>query len=151
MKNSNKENGITLIALIVTIIIMLIIAGIGVFFLVGDNGILSKSKDASTKYSDSSDKENTLLANYNNYIDEKLDSTSRGINSATSTIITDINFSISSITDSSFITNIVPTVSTTENDIMGYHVICSSVSDSSLVYSKMSSSKTITIDRTNWF
>ena len=43
MKN-NK--GITLIALVVTIIVLLILAGISIMMLSGDNGILTKAKDA---------------------------------------------------------------------------------------------------------
>lgn len=41
-----KNKGITLISLIVTIIIILIIAGIAVSFLTGENGILNKAKNA---------------------------------------------------------------------------------------------------------
>lgn len=41
-----KSKGITLITLIVTIIMLLIFAGVGIAILTGDNGILSKSKEA---------------------------------------------------------------------------------------------------------
>lgn len=41
-----KENGITLIALIVSIIVMLIISGISINFVLGDNGIISQAQDA---------------------------------------------------------------------------------------------------------
>ena len=44
MKN-NK--GITLIALVVTIIVLLILAGVSIAMLTGDNGILSRSQEAS--------------------------------------------------------------------------------------------------------
>ena len=44
MKN-NK--GITLIALVVTIIVLLILAGVSIAMLTGDNGILTKAKEAS--------------------------------------------------------------------------------------------------------
>ena len=43
MKN---RNGITLIALIITIIVLLILAGVTISLVVGDNGILSKSTQA---------------------------------------------------------------------------------------------------------
>ena len=42
-----RNNGITLIALIVTIIVLLILTGVGVSTLKGDNGIIKKT--ASTK------------------------------------------------------------------------------------------------------
>ena len=41
-KNSN--NGITLIALIITIIVLLILAGVSIAMLTGDNGILTQAK-----------------------------------------------------------------------------------------------------------
>ncbi|MFR0823548.1 MAG: hypothetical protein ACLU84_05365 [Clostridia bacterium] len=47
------EKGITLVSLVVTIIILIILAGISMNTLIGDNGIISKTKQA---------KENMLLA-----------------------------------------------------------------------------------------
>ena len=47
-KKETKENGITLIALIVTIIVLLILAGITIGMLTSNNGILKKSKDVNT-------------------------------------------------------------------------------------------------------
>ena len=41
-----KKNGITLIALIITIIVLLILAGVTISLVVGDNGILQKSTTA---------------------------------------------------------------------------------------------------------
>ena len=41
-----SQNGITLIALIITIIILIILAGITINLTVGDNGIFSKAKEA---------------------------------------------------------------------------------------------------------
>ena len=46
MKTDNKK-GITLIALIITIIVLLILAGITINILVGDNGVLSKAQKSS--------------------------------------------------------------------------------------------------------
>lgn len=43
MKN---QNGITLIALVITIIVLLILAGISIAMLTGDNGLLGKSQTA---------------------------------------------------------------------------------------------------------
>ncbi len=44
-----NERGITLIALIITVIILLILAGITINSVVGDNGIINKAKDAASK------------------------------------------------------------------------------------------------------
>lgn len=58
MKN-NK--GITLIALIVTIIVLLIVAGIAIIYLFGENGVLSKSQEAKEQYGEASAKEGLLI------------------------------------------------------------------------------------------
>lgn len=47
-----KQNGITLIALVITIIVLLILAGVSIAMLTGQNGILNQAtsaKDASAK------------------------------------------------------------------------------------------------------
>ncbi len=44
---SNK--GITLVALVITIIVLLILAGVSISLVVGDNGIMTRAKDAGTK------------------------------------------------------------------------------------------------------
>ena len=44
-----KNNGITLIALVITIIVLLILAGVTIATLTGDNGILTKANDAAEK------------------------------------------------------------------------------------------------------
>ena len=41
-----KEKGITLIALVITIIVLLILAGVTVATLTGDNGLLTKTNEA---------------------------------------------------------------------------------------------------------
>ena len=43
---SKKNNGITLIALVITIIILLILAGVSIAMLTGENGILKKTTTA---------------------------------------------------------------------------------------------------------
>ncbi len=55
--NKNRNNGITLIALIITIIVLLILAGITVSMLTGDNGLLNKTSEAQFKSDLSSFKE----------------------------------------------------------------------------------------------
>ncbi|MDO5557407.1 MAG: SUMF1/EgtB/PvdO family nonheme iron enzyme, partial [Clostridia bacterium] len=49
-KGSCNANGITLIALIITIVIMLILAGITINLTLGENGIFLKAKDAKQNY-----------------------------------------------------------------------------------------------------
>ncbi len=59
MKN-NK--GITLIALVVTIIVLLILAGVSIAMLTGDNGILSRAQDARDNSAQGSLDEATKIA-----------------------------------------------------------------------------------------
>lgn len=44
-----KNGGITLIALVITIIVLLILAGVSIAMLSGDNGLLTRSTDAADK------------------------------------------------------------------------------------------------------
>ena len=44
INETKKDSGITLIALVVTIIVLLILAGISIMMLTGNNGILQKTK-----------------------------------------------------------------------------------------------------------
>ena len=53
----NKNNGITLIALVVTIIVLLILAGISISMLTGQNGILNRASEAKEKNEDATDLE----------------------------------------------------------------------------------------------
>lgn len=44
----NKNKGITLIALVITIIVLLILAGVAIATLTGENGLLNRATDAKT-------------------------------------------------------------------------------------------------------
>ena len=44
-----NKRGITLIALVVTIVVLLILAGVTISLLLDENGIIAKSKDARTE------------------------------------------------------------------------------------------------------
>ena len=49
MKTKKNQKGITLIALVITIIVLLILAGISINTLFGRNGLLGKSEEAKFK------------------------------------------------------------------------------------------------------
>ena len=68
MKNS-KEKGITLIALVITIIILLILAGISIASLTG-SGLFGRAKDAKQKSENGQEKENITLSEYENELDK---------------------------------------------------------------------------------
>ena len=57
-----RNKGITLIALVITIIVLLILAGIAIAMLSGENGILKKAADTKTKTGKSSEEEQVRLA-----------------------------------------------------------------------------------------
>ena len=57
-----KDKGITLIALVITIIVLLILAGVAISMLSGENGILKKAAEAKTKTEETQDIENKILA-----------------------------------------------------------------------------------------
>ena len=46
-----QERGVTLVALVITIIVLLILAGVSIAMLTGDNGILTRANDAKAKNS----------------------------------------------------------------------------------------------------
>ena len=48
-KHFENKNGITLIALVITIIVLLILAGVSIAVLTGENGILTQAQEAKTK------------------------------------------------------------------------------------------------------
>ena len=49
-KRSGNTRGITLIALVITIIVLLILAGVTINALSGDNGILKRATEAKQKH-----------------------------------------------------------------------------------------------------
>ena len=46
--HANSKNGITLIALVITIIVLLILAGISINILLGDNSVVTKAQTANS-------------------------------------------------------------------------------------------------------
>lgn len=70
MKNSRKkvynQKGITLIALVITIIILLILAGVSIAMLTGESGILTQAQRAKEKTEQAAQNEAAILDEYNN-------------------------------------------------------------------------------------
>ena len=58
----NKNKGITLIALVITIIVLLILAGVSIAMLTGENGILNQAKKAKEETEIASEEEKVKLA-----------------------------------------------------------------------------------------
>ena len=57
MKKKRKNKGITLIALIITVIVLLILAGVTMSFVVGDNGVVTQSQKAKIRTEEEEAKE----------------------------------------------------------------------------------------------
>lgn len=58
-RNYLKQNGITLIALVVTIVVLLILAGVTINALFGDTGIIKRAQDAQNKMDQAQDSDLT--------------------------------------------------------------------------------------------
>ena len=67
-----KQTGITLIALVITIIVLLILAGVSIAMLTGNNGILTQAKLAKENTALAKEDEENKLAKNNEYINEQI-------------------------------------------------------------------------------
>ena len=95
-----NAKGITLVALVVTIVIILILAGITIIFTIGPNGIIEQAKNAKNKYASSANSEREAL----NVLANQLDSGDYGsISSADLATVTAVPEDITSkqVTDKS--------------------------------------------------
>lgn len=71
MKNQKNKsvNGITLIALVVTIVVLLILAGVSLNALFGNNGIIQKAQDAQNKMDEATQNDLDAINGLNEWID----------------------------------------------------------------------------------
>ena len=60
MKNK-KQSGITLVALVVTIVVLLILAGVSINLVLGENGLITQAKEAKEKSASGMNEENYLI------------------------------------------------------------------------------------------
>ncbi len=66
--NLKSNKAITLVALIITIIILLILAGVSLSMILGENGLINKAQSSVDKYQESSNNEQDFLNNIDEYI-----------------------------------------------------------------------------------
>ena len=78
-RQESKEKGITLVALVITIIVLLILAGVTLSTLVGDNGIITKAQEAKQNMANASAEEQQLIQNLVNSINAISEGGSGGI------------------------------------------------------------------------
>ena len=72
-----SEKGITLIALVVTIVVLLILAGVSINLVIGDNGIITKAKQAASATEEASAKNDMELFLTGLRMDKELDASFR--------------------------------------------------------------------------
>ena len=61
-RQERKQKGITLVALVITIIVLLLLAGVTISLLVGENGIITKAKEGGNRTQQAQEKEKIELA-----------------------------------------------------------------------------------------
>jgi len=112
-----SAHGITLIALVFTIIILIILAGVAISLSLGENGIFSKAQQAREEYANAQAKEETEIAKATNEIDNFVDG-GRTNSAGNSLFFIDTSNKIESIvSDTEYNTNSV-TYTATENCIV---------------------------------
>ena len=67
--NLKSNKAITLVALIITIIVLLILAGVSLSMVLGENGLINKAQSSVNKYQESSENEQNLLNKVEEYFD----------------------------------------------------------------------------------
>ena len=72
MSHIKKQGGITLIALVITIVVLLILAGVSVNAIIGDEGIVNKAKEAQIKMNEAQQNDRNSLNSLSNWLDEAL-------------------------------------------------------------------------------
>ena len=70
-KNKRYDGGITLVALVVTIVILLILAGVSLNLVIGNEGILTRSKDTVDKYGRQAENEQQGLNDVETWLGEQ--------------------------------------------------------------------------------
>ena len=85
------NKGITLIALVITIIVLLILAGVTIAALSGDNGILRRATEAKEQTNQKNDEETEKIGGYESTIDQYVDGNGGGSGGGTN--FTNVNTS----------------------------------------------------------
>ena len=75
---NKQERGITLIALVVTIVVLLILAGVSISLVLNNNGVISKAKDAKNQYAEAQTNDEKQLNEVSDWIDTKVGDTTGG-------------------------------------------------------------------------
>lgn len=74
------QKGITLVALVITIIILLILAGVTISLTLGDKGIFTTAQTAAKNYTNAQDKEIHDINNFGNTLNKVIENTTSNNN-----------------------------------------------------------------------
>ena len=77
-RNYLKQSGITLIALVVTIVVLLILAGVSINALFGNSGIIEKAKDAQNRMNNAQESDLNALNDLDKWINNQVNGTTGG-------------------------------------------------------------------------
>ena len=77
-RNYSNQTGITLIALVVTIVVLLILAGVSLNAIFSENGIIKRAQDAQNKMDEATQNDLDSINELNNWIDGKTNGSSGG-------------------------------------------------------------------------
>ena len=77
-KKQEKQKGITLVALVITVVVMLILAGVAIAAVVDGDGLFSKTRQAAETYENAAKEEGETIQSMINQIDEYLGNKNTG-------------------------------------------------------------------------
>ena len=77
-KNYSNQKGITLIALVITIVVLLILAGVSINALFGDSGIIKRAKDAQNRMNNAQESDLNALNDLDKWIDNQVNGATGG-------------------------------------------------------------------------
>ena len=63
-----QQRGITLVALVITIIVLLILAGVSMSLITGDGNLFNKAQEAGQRYTNEAQKEKTQIDELMNFV-----------------------------------------------------------------------------------
>ena len=76
---NSKHNGITLIALVVTIVVLLILAGVSINALIGNTGLINKAKGAQNEMNQAVQNDLEGLNSLSNWLDSKINGANKPV------------------------------------------------------------------------
>ncbi len=65
------QKGITLVALVITIIVLIILAGISISLVLGENGLFNKARQGAENYAVAANEESAQTANVVGYVNNE--------------------------------------------------------------------------------